>query len=221
MTTKKMKVEVWSDMVCPFCYLGKRRYETALKQFAAANDVELVWHSFQLYPGLQPKVKENSYQHIAKMKGISYEQSVKMHENVVTMAAADGLHYRFDKTIVANSFNAHRLLQMAKEHHLGSAAEERLFKAYLVDGRDINDNTTLGQIGKEIGLNEADVLKMLAGTAYAKEVNADMKEAEQLGVTGVPFFVFDRKYAVSGAQHADTFLHTLQRSYAEWQQGNK
>jgi protein disulfide-isomerase len=218
MEAKKMKVEIWSDMVCPFCYLGKRRYETALKQFTHAADVEVTWHSFQLYPQLprNTHVKETSYQHIAKMKGISYAQSVQMHDNVVNMAKGDGLHYHFDKAIVANSFNAHRLMHMAQKQGLGNEAEERIFKAYFMDGKDLSDRATLVTLGVDIGLDKAAVEHMLAGNDYAAEVDADIKEASKLGINGVPFFVFDRKYAVSGAQPVDTFLSTLQHSFAEW-----
>ncbi len=222
MTAKpeKMKVEVWSDVVCPFCYLGKNHYENALQKFADANNVELIWHSFQLYPGLHTDVKESSYEHIAKMKGISLEQSKRMHEGAVNMAAASGLHYRFDKTIVANSYNAHRLVQMAKQHGLANEAEELLFKAYLIEGKDLNDMATLTQIGKEAGLPENEVKTMLASNKFAAQVDADIAEAAQLRINGVPFFIFNRRYAVSGAQPVDTFLHTLQRSYEEWSKGN-
>ncbi|MBX2905479.1 MAG: DsbA family oxidoreductase [Taibaiella sp.] len=216
MTNEKMKVEVWSDVVCPFCYLGKRRYETALKKFAEANNVELVWKSFQLYPGLQQHVKENSYQHIARMKHISYEQSAQMHEQVVNMAAGDGLYYRFDKTVVANSHDAHRLVQMAKANHKGNEAEEQLFSAYLVEGKDISDKETLATIGAKIGLDKAAVKKMLDGNEYAAAVQTDQDEANRLGINGVPFFVFNRRYAVSGAQPVDTFLKTMEHAYKEW-----
>lgn len=217
MTKEKMMVEVWSDVVCPFCYLGKRRFEAALKKFADANKVELVWKSFQLYPGLQPHVKENSYQHIARMKHISYEQSAQMHEHVVNMAAGDGLHYRFDKTVVANSGDAHRLLQMAKKHGKANQAEELLFSAYLVEGKDISDKETLADIGGKTGLDKAAVKKMLDGNDYAAAVKADQDEAARLGINGVPFFVLNRRYAVSGAQPVDTFLKTIEQAYKEWE----
>jgi predicted DsbA family dithiol-disulfide isomerase len=215
----KMKVEIWSDMVCPFCYMGKHRYEKALAQFAHRDDIEVVWHSFQLYPGVKKiTTKENAYQYLARVKGISLEQSKQMHASVVQMAQSDGLQYNFDKTTVANSYNAHRLLQMAKKHGRGSDAEEHIFKAYFTDGKDIDDIPTLTSIGVAIGLDKAAVEKMLHSNDFAAEVAADLKEAEQIGITGVPFFVFDRKYAVSGAQPVDTFVASLQRAHADWQQ---
>lgn len=218
-TTPKMKVEIWSDMVCPFCYMGKHRYEAALAQFSHPDDVELIWRSFQLYPGMERiTTAENAYQYLARVKGISLQQSMQMHESVERMAQSDGLQYNFANTVVANSYNAHRLLQMARQHGLASAAEEHIFKAYFTDGRDIDDVATLTAIGVQIGLNEAEVKQMLAGNDFAAEVAADLHEAEQIGITGVPFFVFDRKYAVSGAQPVDTFLQTLKVSHGEWLQ---
>jgi predicted DsbA family dithiol-disulfide isomerase len=218
----KMKVEIWSDMVCPFCYMGKHRYEKALAQFAHRDDIEVVWHSFQLYPGMKKiTTKENAYQYLARVKGISLDQSKQMHASVVQMAQSDGLQYNFDKTTVANSYNAHRLLQMAKKHGLASEAEEHIFKAYFTDGKDIDDISTLTSIGFAIGLDKTAVEKMLRGTDFAAEVAADLKEADQIGITGVPFFVFDRKYAVSGAQPVDTFFASLQRAHSDWQQNKQ
>lgn len=221
MTDKKMKVEIWSDMVCPFCYIGKRRYEAALSKFAHADDIEIVWHSFQLNPILEvnKEKRESVYEYLAKAKGVSYEQSVKMHEGVEKMANEVGLEYRFDKAVVTNSQNAHRVMQMAQNNGLGDEAEEQLFKAYFTEGKDLNDVATLVQIGVEIGLDAKAVTTMLAGNDYIKEVTDDMQEANKLGINGVPFFVFDRKYAVSGAQPVDTFLQTLQAAHAAWQKG--
>lgn len=219
MTTKKMKVEVWSDMVCPFCYIGKRRFEAALSRFAHAAEVEVIWHSFQLNPTLvvNKTERESVYQYLAKAKGVSMEQSMKMHENVVGMAREVGLEYRFDKAVVTNSHNAHRVMQMAQQQGLGNEAEELLFKAYFIEGKDLNESATLVQIGADIGLDEAAVKAMLAGNDYNKEVAADMQEVKEIGINGVPFFVFDRKYAVSGAQPADTFLQTIEAAYVQWQ----
>ncbi len=219
MTNKKIKVEIWSDMVCPFCYIGKRRFEVALSKFAHADEVEVVWHSFQLNPGLvvDNEAHQNVYQYLAKAKGISYEQSLRMHEGVVNMAKEDGLDYRFDKAVVTNSQNAHRVMQMAQNKGLGDKAEELLFKAYFTEGRDLNNINILAQIGAEIGLDAVEVANMLHGNDYVEEVRADMREASKIGINGVPFFVFDRKYAVSGAQPVDTFIQTLQTSYASRQ----
>jgi len=218
----KMKVEVWSDIMCPFCYIGKRHYESALDKFEGRNNVEIEWHSFQLDPTIPKNIpsKENVYQYLADKKGISYEQSAKMHERVIEMAKNAGLDYRFDKAIVANSFDAHRLIQLAKTKGLGDAAEERLFRAYFTEGKDFGDHATLIEIGKEIGLSEEDVKSALVNDALAEKVEQDILEASEIGVQGVPFFVFDRKYAVSGAQPPEYFLQALNQSFGEWKKAS-
>jgi predicted DsbA family dithiol-disulfide isomerase len=215
----KMKVEVWSDIMCPFCYIGKRNYENALRQFGEDKPVEIEWHSFQLDPTI-PKnsgKKENVYQYLADKKGISYEQSAGMHERLIETAKKAGLDYRFDQAVVANSFDAHRLIQLAKTRGLGDAAEERLFRAYFTEGRDFGDHETLIEIGKELGLSEAEITDALHSDVYAAKVEADIEEADELGIRGVPFFVFDRKYAVSGAQPPEQFLQVLKQSFGEWE----
>jgi protein disulfide-isomerase len=217
-----MKVEVWSDVMCPFCYIGKRNYEAALQQFAGKDDIEIVWKSFQLNPDIpQPMLKRTSvYEYLAEIKGMSYEQSVQMHERVVRMAKDAGLDYNFDIAVVGNSFSAHRLIQMAKTKGLGDAAEERLFKAYFTEGKDFADEAVLTELGKNIGLSEADIQEAFTNDAYAYYVKQDIQEAQSIGVTGVPFFVFNRKYAVSGAQPPEMFLSALQQSHAEWKKDN-
>ena len=220
-TEIKMKVEIWSDIMCPFCYIGKRHYEEAIKQFADSANVELEWHSFQLDPDLpKPASKLSAYDYLAQRKGISKEQSMAMHQNVIQMAKEAGLNYNYDKAVVANSFDAHRLIQFAKTKGLGDEAEERLFKAYFIEGKDMCNADTLMALAKDMGLNEAEAKEVISGTAFSDEVKKDIKEAEQIGVSGVPFFVFDRKYAVSGAQPSSQFLNVLQKSYAEWKKSS-
>jgi protein disulfide-isomerase len=220
--TPKMKVDIWSDIMCPFCYIGKRHYETALSRFEGRGAVEVEWHSFQLDPTIPNDIpsKDNVYQYLADKKGISYQQSAKMHERVIEMAKNAGLDYRFDKAIVANSFDAHRLIQLAKTRGLGDLAEERLFRAYFTEGKDFGDFDTLISIGKEIGIPEEDVKSALVSGLYAEKVEQDIREAAEIGVQGVPFFVFDRKYAVSGAQPPEYFLQALNQSYGEWKKAN-
>lgn len=214
--TTKMKVEVWSDIMCPFCYIGKRNYEAGLKQFADTNNIEIIWKSFQLDPNIPEAVEENVYQYLADRKGMSYEQSVQMHESVIATAKQAGLDYNFDKAVIANSFNAHRMIQMAKTKGLGDAAEERLFYAYFTEGKNFGNTDVLVELGKDIGLKEVEVQTALTDDTYAYKVRQDVEEAQQLGVRGVPFFVFDRKYAISGAQPPAAFLETLEKSFSEW-----
>ena len=212
-----MKVEIWSDIMCPFCYIGKRNFEAALNEFDAKNEIEIEWKSFQLDPTIPKSFekKVSTYEYLAERKGMPVERSKEIHDNIVETARKVGLTYNFEKAVVANSFDAHKLIQLAKTKGLGDAAEESLFKAYFTDGKDMSDHSTLIQLGKEIGLNEEEIIAALVSEEFEAKVNFDVSEGSQLGVTGVPFFVFDRKYAVSGAQPIETFLNALKQSHAE------
>ena len=214
-TIKKMKVEIWSDVMCPFCYIGKRKFETALQNFPSKDSIEIVWKSFQLNSDLKTDPSKNTIQHLAESKGWSMEQTRETISYVLNMAKEVGLNYNFDKAVVANSFDAHRLIQLAKKHGKGDAAEEQLFKAYFIEGKNTANHETLIALGTSIGLDAMEIENMLNGKDFAKEVLTDINEAEQIGVSGVPFFVFDRKYAVSGAQDSKVFLNTLTKAWRE------
>lgn len=207
-----MTVEIWSDVMCPFCYIGKRRFEAALAQFEGRDAVKVVWRSFQLDPGLKTEPGKSVAQSLSEKKGWSPEQTAQSMAHVTRMAQSVGLHYDFDKAVVANSFDAHRFTHYAKTLGKQDEAEERLFAAYFTEGKNTADHETLAQIGAEIGLNAHSVLEMLAGDAFDEEVRQDIALARDFGINGVPFFVFDRKYAVSGAQEVPVFLNALQRS---------
>lgn len=215
MSSEKIKVEIWSDVMCPFCYIGKRKFETALSQFKEKDQVEIVWKSFQLNADLKTDTTKNTIQHLAESKGWTMEYTNSTVQYVMDMAEEVGLHYDFNKAVVANSFDAHRLIQFAKSKGKGDAAEERLFKAYFTEGKNTADHNTLIQLGTEIGLDEAELKTVLSSDAYSMEVKKDIQEAEQIGVTGVPFFVLNRKYAVSGAQDSDVFLKSLTKVLEE------
>lgn len=210
-----LKVEIWSDVMCPFCYIGKRRFEAALEGFAHQGNVEITWKSFQLDPGLEAMPGRSVNEYLMERKGWSLGEARSAHDRVTRMAKAVGLTYDFDKAVVANSFDAHRLVQLGKSRGKGDAVEEALFRAYFTEGRDISDPDALAAIGKAAGLDEAEVRAMIVGDAFAAEVERDLLEARQIGVTGVPFFVFDRKYAVSGAQESQAFLGVLQQTWDE------
>lgn len=215
-----MKVEIWSDVMCPFCYIGKRRFENALQQLPFNNEIEIEWKAFQLDPSIQKEPGKNINQYLSERKGFSVEKAKELNDHVTSMAAAEGLQYNFDKAVIANSFNAHRFAQLAKKNGKGLEAEESLFKAYFTDGKDISDNDTLIQLGIDIGLDGAAVKQALESDAYTKDVQKDIAEAEALAIRGVPFFVIDRKYAVSGAQATETFVQALNQSYTEWKKEN-
>lgn len=210
-----MKIEIWSDVMCPFCYIGKRKFENALAKFENKSAVTIDWKSFQLNPDMKTEPDKNISQYLAEIKGWSLEQAQEMNQNVSEMAKKVGLNYDLNKAIVANSFDAHRIVQLAKTKGLGDAMEERLFKGYFTEGLNIADHQTLVKIGMEIGLDATEISEVLKTTTFAEEVNNDVREAQQLGVRGVPFFVIDRKYGVSGAQESETFLNALNKAWEE------
>lgn len=216
-TTVIMKVEIWSDVMCPFCYIGKRRFEKALEQFDAKDKIDIVWKSFQLNPAMETDPSKNITEYLAEVKGWSIPQARQINQQVTDMAKAEGLQYDFDKAIVANSFNAHRLIQLAKVNGKGDAMEEALFKAYFTEGKNIDDQNTLTELAIEIGIAASEVQSIFAGSDYTEAVENDIYEAQQIGVRGVPYFVLNDKYAVSGAQASETFLGALQKAWGEYE----
>ena len=212
-----MKVEIWSDVVCPFCYIGKRKFENALKDFAHRDAVEVVWHSFQLTPDFVPVPGESIHESLAKKKGVSVEEGRKMNDYMTTAAKEVGLDYQFDKTIPANTFLAHQLIHLGAHHGRQDATKERLMAAYYLEGQNIGDLDTLVQFGTEVGLDATESRSALSAGTYAEAVRLDEYHAQQIGVRGVPFFVFEDKYAVSGAQQPELFAEVLEKVYAEFQ----
>lgn len=201
--------------MCPFCYIGKRHLEAALKEFPQKDQVEIVWKSFQLNPDMPESSDENVYEYLAKAKGISLEQSKQMHERVIEMAKNAGLDYNFDIAKVANSFKAHRVLQLAKRSNLGDELKEELLHAYFTEGKNVSDKQVLIELAEKVGMTAEDVELALSNDSFANYVNQDIEEARQIRVQGVPFFVFDRKYAISGAQPVEHFKATLEKVQAE------
>ena len=210
-----MKVEIWSDIMCPFCYIGKRRFENALQEFSHKEDIEVIWKSFQLNPNLKTQPTKNINNYLAEIKGWTIDHAKQMNDHVTNMAKEVGLDYDFDKAVVANSFDGHRLIQLAKANGKGDAMEERLFRAYFTEGKNIADHSTLIQLGTEIGLDPITIKKVLESNEYVDKVEQDIYEARQIGVSGVPYFVFNNRYAVSGAQASETFLGALNKAWGE------
>jgi predicted DsbA family dithiol-disulfide isomerase len=206
-----MHVEVWSDIVCPWCYIGKRRFERALAGFDGASDVRVTWRSYQLNPS-QPKGDTRTHdEYLALKTGRSLEDVRAGDARLTALAAAEGLDYHFERYRVANTFDAHRLLHRARAHGLGSEAHERFMRAQLVEGEPMEDAETLVRLAGEVGVPADAARAVLAGDAYAAEVREEIREAVALGCTGVPFFVIDRRYGISGAQPSELFLQVLER----------
>ena len=210
-----MKVEIWSDVVCPWCYIGKRRFETALAGFDGAADVEVTWRSFQLNPE-QPRGARTTHDEYLRAKiGGSPEQVQVLNTRVTALAATEGLAYDFERYQVINTFDAHRVAHLGRVAGLGDAIQERLLRGQLVEGEVLDDPDTLVRLGEEVGLAGDEIRDVLATDRYAAEVNADIREAGVLGITGVPFFVIDRRYGISGAQPAELLLQALTMARAE------
>jgi predicted DsbA family dithiol-disulfide isomerase len=210
-----MLVEIWSDVVCPWCYIGKRRFEKALARFDHAGDVEVIWKSFQLDPSHPKGIREPVAEHLAAKYGVTVERARAMNDQVRAIAAEEGLAYDFDHYTMVNTFDAHRLTHLAKAHGLGAELHERFLRAQLVEGEVLEDRDTLVRLSAEVGIPEADARRVLESDEYTAEVSADIDEMRALGGSGVPFFVIDRRYGVSGAQPAELFLDALETAWQE------
>lgn len=201
--------------MCPFCYIGKKRFEEALAVFPQRDQVEIVWKSFQLNPGLEFKEGDTLNSYLARHKGWSEEYARQANEQVSDMAQQAGLHFNLEKAIPANTLKAHRLLHLAARHGKQTVLEEKLFSAYFSEGKNVGDDTVLLQLGTAVGLPEQEVKELLQGSTFTQEVLRDQQEAQQIGVRGVPFFVLDRRYAVSGAQSVEVFRQALEKAWIE------
>lgn len=210
-----MEIKIWSDVRCPFCYIGKRKFESALEKFIHKDEVEVIWKSFELDPELQTQIDVNIYEFFAEIKNIPIEKAKEMNKHVAQVAKDIGLDFNLDAMVVANSFNAHKLIQIAKGKNLGNEAKEVLFRAQFIEGGNIDDTGSLLQMGISLGLTEEELSQGLDSKTYATAVKQDEYEANALGIRGVPFFVFDNKYAVSGAQSPEVFLQTLEKAWSE------
>lgn len=210
-----MKVEIWSDFVCPFCYIGKRRFENALNQFPHKEKVEINFKSFQLDPNAKMQYDEDIHGIIAGKYGVSREEAKKMNDSIVQQAKDIDLDYHFDTMQPTNTFDAHRLYHYAKSEGKMNEISERLMKAYFIDSLKISDHETLAKLAREAGLDEEKTLSVLSGDEFTMEVNKEQQEAAELGISGVPFFVFNNKYAVSGAQPSSAFLEVLNKVFDE------
>ncbi|RCW50842.1 DsbA family oxidoreductase [Paenibacillus prosopidis] len=210
-----MKVEIWSDYACPFCYIGKRKFEMALERFEHKEKVETVFRSFELDPNADPNANKSTYSMLASKYGMSIEQAKATTVNVAEQAAAVGLTFNFENMVETNTFDAHRVVQYANEQGKAKEMSERLFKAHFTDNENVGNRSTLAQLAAEVGLDADQVSEMLATSSYKDDVRNQEEEGNRLGIRGVPYYVFDRKYAVSGAQSPEVFLDTLNKAWEE------
>ncbi len=210
-----MKVEIWSDVACPWCYIGKRRIEGALAQFEHQDQVEITWRSYQLDPQAPRTSEETMNELLARKYGMSQKQAAAANDRVSGIAAQDGLEYHMEQVQYGNTFDAHRLIHLAATHHLQDEMEERFFKAYFTEGVKLGDVETLVKLATEVGIDAEEARTVLASDRYADEVRADIQRARRLGVQGVPFFAIDEKYGVSGAQPAEVLKEVLEQAWTE------
>lgn len=212
-----MRVEIWSDVVCPWCYIGKRRFEQALERFEHADEVEVVWRSFELDPNA-PRVRTESHaEHLARKYGVSPAQVEAMDARLVGEAKKEELEFHLAESKGGNTFDAHRLIHLAVENGRAGEMKERLMKAYFTEGVAIGERAELVRLAVEVGLDEAEVKAMLSSERLANEVRADEARARAFGISGVPFFAIDERYGVSGAQPADVLLDVLRQAYVNAQ----
>jgi predicted DsbA family dithiol-disulfide isomerase len=210
-----MQVEIWSDVVCPWCYIGKRRFERALEAFPHSDAVSVTYRSFELDPDAPVERTGSHTEHLARKYGISVERADQMHAQMTEVAAAEGIEFRFDLLRGGNTLDAHRLLHLAREHDRQLPLKERLLQATFTEGLPIADREILARIADEAGIPAEQARAVLDSDSYTDAVRADERQAAQYGITGVPFFVVDGKYGVSGAQPSDVLLQVLERAYAE------
>jgi len=206
-----MKIEIWSDYVCPFCYIGKKQLEKAIQDTGFEGQVELVYKSYQLDPTTPEDTNESIYESLAKKYSMSLDKAKEMTQGVTARAKEVGLNYNFDKMMAENTLKAHRLVKWAEQQGDATALVEAILHNYFIDAKRISHDDVLVSIAEQVGLNRDDVLKVLASDDFKADVEVDIQEGLQLGVKGVPFFVLNRKYGISGAQPQEVFENTLRK----------
>lgn len=211
-----MKVDIWSDTRCPFCFIGKRNFEKALQEFSHNDNIEVNWHSFQLDPNMKTDLTKNHYEYLSEVKGFPMQQIMQMHENLIQSGKNASIDFNFDDVKVSNSFKSQMLVQFAKEKGKADEMEELLFEAYFKLGKDIDDVEVLSEIGEKLGFTKEEISKAVQSEELSELVNNDITEASNLGIRGVPFFVFNQKYAISGAQPTHLFSEVLEKSWTEY-----
>jgi predicted DsbA family dithiol-disulfide isomerase len=214
-----MQVEIWSDVVCPWCYIGKRRFETALAQYEHADEVEVTWRSFELDPTAPHRSEQSLEELLAGKYGMSLDEARAANERVSAMAAAEGLDYQLHRASPTNTFDAHRLIQLAAAHGLQDAAQERLMRAYFCEGAALSDHDTLRALAAELGLPGDEVDTLLSSERHADLVRGDQELAQRMGVQGVPFFAIDRRFGVSGAQPVQQIIEALETARRHAREG--
>ncbi|SMC36285.1 DsbA family oxidoreductase [Chryseobacterium sp. YR221] len=210
-----MKIEIWSDVMCPFCYIGKNNFEEALNKLPFKDEVKVEWKSFQLDPSLDPKQTQNTIEYFREKKGFPEAQATQMISQVAQMGKGAGIDFNFEKALITNTFSAHKLLHLAKKYNKSNEMEEALFIAHFIDGKNVGDTEVLVSLAESLDLDKEEAIQAVTTDQWNNEVNQDILEARNNGISGVPFFVLNGKYAVSGAQPVEAFEEALQQTYKE------
>jgi predicted DsbA family dithiol-disulfide isomerase len=210
-----VEVEIWSDVACPWCYIGKRRFEAALAEFEHRDDVHVGWRSFELDPEAPSERVGDRAEYLAQKYGMSLEQARAAEQQLTDVAAGEGLEFRFDIARSGNTFDAHRIVHLAEDHDLQDVMKERLLRAYFTEGELLSDRDTLVRLATEVGLDGREARDVLAGDRYAQDVRDDERTAGELGISAVPTFVVDRQLGTSGAQPPDALLELLRQGWAK------
>ena len=211
----RITVDIWSDIACPWCFIGKRRFEAALGQFPQAGQVDVVWHSFELDPSAELAKSVNMRDALALKYGVPSAQAQEMMDTMTRTAAEEGLEYHFERARLTNTFQAHQVIHLAAEHGLQGEMKERFLKAYMSEGANLGDPEVLASLAAEVGLDGGEVRAALEQQTYAQAVRQDEAQAQAYGISGVPFFVLGGKYGVSGAQSPETLLGALGQVWSE------
>jgi predicted DsbA family dithiol-disulfide isomerase len=210
-----LQIDIWSDIACPWCYVGKRRLEKALEQFPQRDSVLIQWHAFELDPSAPRRIEGDHAERLARKYGMSVPQAQKRIDQLCQVALAEGLDFDFEHIQSGNTFDAHRIVHLAADHGLGGQMKERLLHAYFTENAAIGEPEVLVRLAAETGLDADEVSAVLASDTYTNEVRADERQAARLGINGVPFFVLGGKYGVSGAQPVEVMLRALTQAYTE------
>jgi len=210
-----LTVEIWSDVVCPWCYIGKRRFEAALEAFQHSDEVTVMWRSFELDPEAPREAEGTATERLAAKYGMSLKRAATLHAEMTERGAAEGLEYDFARARGGNTFDAHRMIHLAATYGHQAAAQERLMRAYFTEGEAISDHETLVRLVAELGVDAEEARAALALDRFSEDVREDEQLAAGLGIQGVPFFVLDRRYGVSGAQPPEALLQALERAWGE------
>lgn len=218
-----MKINIWSDVRCPFCYIAKRKFEEALSQFEHKDEVEITWKSYELDPELKTDATISTLEYLASNKRMPTQQVEQIFSQAKAMGKEVGVEMNMENSIPANSKNAHRLTHLAnsKSSEMGNQLTESLFKAHFTDAKNIDDKEVLLALGLEVGLEEKEIQNLLDSDAFAYEVRQDQMEGANIGVKGVPFFVMHKKFAVSGAQPVEAFLDVLNKAWHYYKEDEK